>query len=363
MLDGSIIGKDAKLYIENIEKHNIENDIKWLLENARFPVGCKVLDVGCGTGKLIYSLLSDEQFSRSVKGVEISSELVSFSKDLLKRFPKTIFHSNFLDWENPKNWYPDTIVMSFFLHHCQKNSDFLDKAYKLLPHGGRLYIFDRIATNKKSLFLFKDYWENYYKNEHEWEENIPNLKTLKTLINEVSKLGFKFVKKTVSQFDLRPGTEGFPKTLLEFWKSENNNSSFPAVLVVSPMHQNFIDEIKIELNKHGLSISKTIKFFYSNDLIKSFYYSAPWRDILVDFVNEISPNRIATAIFIEGDYNNPDLLRDLSEFKLNTRNLWPNFQGNINTQGFKPMILPFHVPEPYESQDLVEKIKGYVISE
>jgi hypothetical protein len=91
---------------------------------------------------------------------------------------------------------------------------------------------------------------------------------------------------------------------------------------------------------------------YSEDLIRTVYARCPWREPLLKFVFEVCPAGIATALFMRGDDSAPDLLHQLSQFKKNHRERWESIPGPIESEGVQAIILPFHVPEPYEAEAL-----------
>src|SRR5262249_17959722 len=147
MPDRPITGEDATLYLEHVAGHGLEADTQWLTEAGRFPVGCCVLDVGGGTGTLVAALARDRRVAPSVIGVELSPELAAHSDGNAREAGGTVAEGDFLAWLPPPGWQPDTVVMSFFLHHTSDIDPHLLRAAALLPHGGRLYVFDRVAIN------------------------------------------------------------------------------------------------------------------------------------------------------------------------------------------------------------------------
>ncbi|HIA77487.1 MAG TPA: class I SAM-dependent methyltransferase, partial [Gammaproteobacteria bacterium] len=172
MSDRPIENQDAKNYIANVSIHGIAHDTQWIIDVGRFPVGCCVLDVGSGTGTLAYALANQEIFHRSIRGVDLSHDLVLHARKQWKLPNLHFSESDFLDYELPLGWNPDTIVMSFYLHHCEEHSAHLSRAAELLPHGGRLYVFDRIAINDDAKVEFYRFWESEYRDAHEWRENL-----------------------------------------------------------------------------------------------------------------------------------------------------------------------------------------------
>lgn len=354
MTDRPIIGRDAALYIEHVAGHGLHQDTQWLIDTGRFPVGCRILDVGCGTGTLVAALVGEKQFARSVHGVEVSSDLADHARRVVG-VGGAISQADFLTWTPPEGWQPDTVVMSYYLHHTGDVMKHLHKAAGLLPHGGRLYVLDRLAVDGPALDSFHRFWEEHYRQAHEWHEEMPNLMTFNSLADAASVCGFDLVRRTVCPHDRRAGGESFPKTLMEFWRHVPGQF-FPAVLVVSPAHQDAIDEIVRELASVGLYTSERIRVPYSDDFVRAVYERCPWKELLIRFVSEVCPLREATALPLSGDMATPELLDLLSRFKKERRNRWLGILGPKGDDGIQAIILPFHVPEPYEAEDLATMI-------
>lgn len=241
--------------------------------------------------------------------------------------------------------------MGYYLHHTGDVVSHLKKAAGLLPHGGRLYVLDRLALDRLALEAFPQFWEEQYRQAHEWREEIPNLMTFDSLADAARECGFNLVRRTVCPHDRRAGAEGFPKTLMEFWRHEPGRF-FPAVLVVSPAHQANVDDVVRELVSVDLHAAERRLVPYSDDLIRNVYERCPWREPLLRFVAEVCPSRLATALPLAGNYTTPELLDRLSTFKKERRKLWPDIHGPKGNDGIQAIILPFHVPEPYEAEFL-----------
>ncbi len=355
MPDRPIIGNDARQYLKHVDKHGLHADTEWLIDVGRFPVGCRVLDVGCGTGTLVRALAGDKQFFRSVIGVELSPELAGHASIVAQEAGGTVDLADILTWNPPAGWQPDTVVMSYFLHHCDDTLQHLRRVAELLPHGGRLYVLDRIARDQTAMEGFPRYWREHYHDAHEWEEELPQLDTIQGLCDAANCAGFDFVRQEICPHDHRIGTEGFPKTLMEFWRHEPTRM-FPPVLVVSPAHQEFVDEICDQLAVGGLFIEQRLSVFYSDDVIRTLYEYCPWREPLLSFVGEVCAQRVATALLVRGDYTTPSVLNRLSRFKKTHRDLWKSICGPTDANGLRAIILPFHVAEPYESESLARVV-------
>lgn len=354
MPDRPITGRDAALYIAHVAGHSLQEDTQWLINVARFPVGCRVLDVGCGTGTLVAALASEKHFSRSIHGIELSPELADHAGRHVG-VDSVITQADFLEWTPPENWQPETVVMSYYLHHTDDVVSHLKKAASLLPHGGRLYVFDRLAVDRQALQAFPLFWEERYRQVHEWHEEMPNLMSFESLTNTARECGFDFVRRTVCPHDNQTGAEGIPKTLMEFWRNQPSHF-FPAILVVSPVHQADVDDVVRELATVDLHTAERRLVQYSDDLIRIVYERCPWREPLLKFVSKRCTSRVATALPLAGDFATPELLDRLSTFKKERRMLWPDIYGPKGDDGIQAIILPFHVPEPYEAEDLANVI-------
>jgi SAM-dependent methyltransferase len=313
MPDRPISGKDATLYLGHVAGHGLKADTAWLIDAGRFPVGCRVLDAGCGSGALVAELAGDKRFARDVVGVELSSELAAHASRMAGKAGGTVEQGDFLAWTPPAGWQPDTLVMSYFLHHTADLDQHLSRAASLLPHGGRLYVLDRVAVDDAALVAFPRFWADHYRAAHEWAEEMPSLQTVAGLTAAARRAGFSFVQRLVCPHDRRPGAEGFPKTLIEFWRQERGRT-FPAVLLVSPAHRSLVGEIRQQLADADLLVAGELSVPYSDDFIRAIYQRCPWREPLLRFVAERCPERTATALMLQEDAG-PDLLNRLSQFK------------------------------------------------
>ncbi len=94
MFDRPISGRDAVIYLEHVANHGLHEDTAWLIDAGRFPVGCSVLDAGCGSGTLVAVLAGDRRFARSVIGVELSAELAIHSGRAVKEAGGTVVQAD-----------------------------------------------------------------------------------------------------------------------------------------------------------------------------------------------------------------------------------------------------------------------------
>lgn len=355
-----ISNKNAEIYIANIDKHNIDIDVEWFLSQARFPVSSKIIDVGCGSGKLLKKIGEKKQYNRSLIGVEASQKLSNYASLNTKDIPNLeILNSTFenLNVEYLNNWNTDIIIMSFFLHHCEDIDSIFKKAAQIVRSGGKVYIFDRICINDHSKSDFNKYWNNCYKNLHEWEEDIPNIQSINDISHYGEKYGFHLVNYKINPHDTRVGTSLFPKSFIELWKIDTPIFN---CLFIPPAFKKIENEIINEVIKNtSINEYDLIKIPYNDDVLKSIYVNLPWGLEFRNFALKNSLNENYTVVIPRGNHS-LQILSELRQFKDEFRNRWKSIEGAKNVKtGNTPMILPFHVPEPWEVNELKALIEKY----
>lgn len=206
----SIEEGDAIIYLENINKHGIDEDIHFLVNRLGLTVNSRVLDCGFGSGRLLVNIRKMFPYT-SLYGVEKSKTLFKHS---LKDFTENKINiecNDFLNYKNNQKF--DTIIMSFFLHHVLRLDSYIKHALDLLNANGKLIILDRIAIDENAKESFITFWNDQYKAAHEWDEDIPNIFTMvdlsKALLN-----GYLIEKVELLLHDKRLGVKNFPKTMV-----------------------------------------------------------------------------------------------------------------------------------------------------
>lgn len=207
----SIDGDNARIYIENVHNHDIDHDTDWLTSNIlRFD---SFLDCGCGSGKLLKKLRAKYPES-DLFGVEKSKVLVDYIKRCM--IDVSLHNIDFLNFNSERKF--DAIMFSFFLHHVYDQKQFLYKAINMLSKDGIIYIYDRIGKNEAAKKEFEIYWNSFYKNDHEWEEELPRLYTIFEIEEYVNNIGFSVISVQQAEHDTKKGTHNFPKTLIKIKK-------------------------------------------------------------------------------------------------------------------------------------------------
>lgn len=152
------IDKYNKLYIKNyleIRKPQLIKDFKISIhEIEKLKHGGNILDVGCGTGIFLETLVNNSRYKWEIKGIDINNNSVSkaslgIRKNILK---KSINHTNF------KNSYFDVITCYDVLEHSSDINKSLIEIRRVLKNDGILLI---QVPNSKSLmcFLTKNDWD------------------------------------------------------------------------------------------------------------------------------------------------------------------------------------------------------------
>jgi ubiquinone/menaquinone biosynthesis C-methylase UbiE len=98
----------------------------------------KILDAGCGTGRLLSYLTKSKVQPKNIIGVDFSPEMLSIAKDSNPKV--TFFRSDLSLFKSPDKF--DLIICAHVLHYLNK-TDYkktLKNFYQLLKPGGRIYI-------------------------------------------------------------------------------------------------------------------------------------------------------------------------------------------------------------------------------
>ncbi len=93
-----------------------------------------ILDVGCSDGELI-GLLSSYREGWDAMGVELTKEAVAAGRKL----GRNIIHSVLETAELPEDYF-DLVIMNHLIEHVPNPRELLEKTYRLLKLGGKIYI-------------------------------------------------------------------------------------------------------------------------------------------------------------------------------------------------------------------------------
>lgn len=178
---------DSRAFQSSISRHSIREDARQI---AKIIVdrGCgSVLDLGSGIGILAELL---RQYGILVYEIEGSWDMLNAAKDhrrvsggavqgVITRLPCS-------------TGAVASVVLSFVLHHL-KGTDrkaCLIECSRVLKEEGELFIVERVPRSDFIFRIFPRYWDVYYRKQHEWYEDRPEVRTLQMLNDELGASGF-----------------------------------------------------------------------------------------------------------------------------------------------------------------------------
>lgn len=220
-----------------------------LFKNFKFKGDEAILDYGCGDGK-ISALLSRLAQNGTVKGVDISSEMVNFASSQFPKlnYPNLSFfktQNDSLDYQNNKF---DLITSFCVFHLVDEPIKLLQQFNFMLKKEGRIIItFPFFNTAKPSNFntmLGKVFSKHKLSMSKRTEENIQVRENEDFLRQQVEASGFRILSyKIVDTYDFFPNREEFIAWLVG---TLPGNYSFPKNKV-HEMASEYVDTLmKIE---------------------------------------------------------------------------------------------------------------------
>ncbi len=212
------------------KKYGEPTYISWL-KNFKVNFNSKILDIGCGTGKLLYRM-GNIGF-KNLNGIDAFIDNNIFYKNGVKIYKKSLYDLN-------ENY--DLIMMHHSLEHIEGQHEVFKKLSSMLD-GGK-YLFIRIPVC--SSFAWETYKENWFALEAPRHFYNHSIKSLCLLAHEY---GFEVFKTT---YDSRS---------IQFWGSEQYKKDIPLMdkksYFVSPEKSIFtsdqINEFEEETKKLNLS--------------------------------------------------------------------------------------------------------------
>jgi len=146
--------RDLLTRIDIHEKYGSADIDVWTNDLLKPQAGMKILDVGCGAGKLSFLFHEHTNGGAQITGGDFSNELLDKAREKNKQMGANI-DFQFLDFNQPFN-FPDDIFdlcTSAFAIYYASNLDFtFGEAHRVLGPGGRLFVSGPLPENKQMFY-------------------------------------------------------------------------------------------------------------------------------------------------------------------------------------------------------------------
>ncbi len=146
--------QDLLTRIDIHEKYGSANIDVWTTDLLKPQAGMKILDVGCGAGKLSFLFNEYTKGGADISGGDFSEELLDKARTKNKEIGAKI-DFQFLDFNKPFNFADNTfhLCTSAFAIYYASDLDFtFGEAYRVLVPGGRLFVSGPLPENKQMFY-------------------------------------------------------------------------------------------------------------------------------------------------------------------------------------------------------------------
>ncbi len=146
--------KDLLTRIDIHEKYGSANIDAWTNDLLQPRAGMKILDVGCGAGKLSFLFNEYTKGGAQIIGGDFSNELLDKAREKNKQLGANI-DFQFLDFNKPFNFEDNTfdLCTSAFAIYYASDLDFtFGEAHRVLKSGGRLFVSGPLPENKQMFY-------------------------------------------------------------------------------------------------------------------------------------------------------------------------------------------------------------------
>ncbi len=146
--------KDLLMRIDIHEKFGSANIDVWTNELLKPSPGMKILDVGCGAGKLSFLFNEYTKGKANITGGDFSEELLDKAREKNNKIGSSI-DFQFLDFNRPFDFPENTfdLCTSAFAIYYASDLDFtFGEAHRVLNSGGRLFVSGPLPENKKMFY-------------------------------------------------------------------------------------------------------------------------------------------------------------------------------------------------------------------
>ncbi len=146
--------KDLLMRIDIHEKYGSANIDAWTNELLQPQAGMKILDVGCGAGKLSFLFNEYTKGGAEIVGGDFSEELLDKARAKNKELGASI-DFQFLDFNKPFNFADDTFDLctsAFAIYYASDLKFTFGEAHRVLKPGGRLFVSGPLPENKQMFY-------------------------------------------------------------------------------------------------------------------------------------------------------------------------------------------------------------------
>lgn len=139
---------------EEINFGNYESNLEFLVNNRLVKKGEKILEIGCGKGKMLNTLQEEGCF---IHGVELNKDYIKQMQDLYKKeLPVTVVKDYVLPF--PDNSF-DKVISFDVLEHIPNTKEHLSEVLRVLKKGGK-YCFgipNRLTDEPFCIWAYKSF--------------------------------------------------------------------------------------------------------------------------------------------------------------------------------------------------------------
>jgi ubiquinone/menaquinone biosynthesis C-methylase UbiE len=146
--------KDLLTRIDIHTKYGSRDIDEWMLEILAPEAGLKILDIGCGAGKLCFSFNDHVEGNCTILGGDVSDELLEKAKAENEtrrtkiQFGKLNFNERFPYDDNQF----DLVSCSFAIYYAENIPYTIEEMHRVLKPGGRLFTIGPMPENKQLFY-------------------------------------------------------------------------------------------------------------------------------------------------------------------------------------------------------------------
>ena len=146
--------KDLLMRIDIHEKYGSANIDVWTNDLLKPQAGMKILDVGCGAGKLSFLFNEYTKGGAEIVGGDFSEELLDKARAKNKELGAKI-DFQFLDFNEPFKFADnifDLCTSAFAIYYASDLNFTFGEAHRVLNSGGRLFVSGPLPENKQMFY-------------------------------------------------------------------------------------------------------------------------------------------------------------------------------------------------------------------